>query len=220
MLGLVASLAVALRRLAGRDPRPAARDPVLYAGAALATLALVWCFALGGDAQPDSLPPWVAALAWVGLGALLGTARAPACTAPGRPAPRTPSGCSACSTRSTPQASTVAPSAWPATRPSRSPPSRSPPHAGPCRRRPPCSPCRCWPGQGMSRASRPGRKQARPEALPLDSAQGSPWESISKPRQVPGSVFAGRGFARVVPGFRHACRPYSLLRRPMPLQRG
>ncbi|MGI4975333.1 MAG: sulfite oxidase heme-binding subunit YedZ [Janthinobacterium lividum] len=76
VLGLVASLAVALRRLALREPRPATLDPVLYAGAALATLALVWCFALGGDAQPDSLPPWVAAFAWVGLGALLGTARA------------------------------------------------------------------------------------------------------------------------------------------------
>ena len=75
-LGLVATLAVALRRLALREPRPPARDPVLYAGAALAALALVWTFALGGDAQPDSPPAWVVALAWIGLGALLGTARA------------------------------------------------------------------------------------------------------------------------------------------------
>ncbi len=76
MLGLVATLAAALRRLALREPRPAALDPVLYAGSAVAVLALVWTFALGGDAQPDSPAAWIVALAWVGLGALLGTARA------------------------------------------------------------------------------------------------------------------------------------------------
>ncbi len=76
MLGLVATLATALRRLALREPRPPLADPVLYAGTALAALALVWTFGLGGDAQPDSPAAWVVALAWVGIGALLGTARA------------------------------------------------------------------------------------------------------------------------------------------------
>jgi sulfoxide reductase heme-binding subunit YedZ len=76
MFGLVATLAVALRRMALREPRPAALDPVLYAGAAVAALALVWTLSLGGDALPDAPASWVVALAWVGLGVLLGTARA------------------------------------------------------------------------------------------------------------------------------------------------
>ncbi len=76
MLGLVAALAAALRRVALREARPAALDPVLYAGGAVAALALVWTLGLGGDAVPDSLAAWVVALAWVGLGVLLGVARA------------------------------------------------------------------------------------------------------------------------------------------------
>jgi len=76
MLGLVAALAAALRRVALREARPAALDPVLYAGGAVVALALVWTLGLSGDAVPDSLAAWVVALAWVGLGVLLGVARA------------------------------------------------------------------------------------------------------------------------------------------------
>ncbi len=76
MFGLVATLAAVLRRAALREVRPAALDPVLYAGGALVVLALVWTLSLGGDAEPDVPAAWVVALAWVGLGVLLGTARA------------------------------------------------------------------------------------------------------------------------------------------------
>ena len=80
MLGLVAALAVALRRAALREaPWQAgspALDPVLYAGGAVVSLALVWTLSLGGDAEPDVPAAWVMALAWVGLGVLLGVARA------------------------------------------------------------------------------------------------------------------------------------------------
>ena len=76
MLGLVAALAAARRRAALREARPRALDPVLYAGGAVVSLALVWTLSLGGDAEPDAPAAWVMALAWVGLGVLLGLARA------------------------------------------------------------------------------------------------------------------------------------------------